>query len=335
MIVPKHVIISRTDSIGDVVLTLPLAGVLKSYFPNVKITFLAQKYTEAVVRCCAVIDNVICWDEIKEKNDVTTLFKKLNADTIIHVFPNKEIAAVAKRTLINYRIGTARRWYNLIYCNKLLNYTRKNSDLHEAQLNLKLLKPLGIEEFPSLSDLPNYYHIKSKEILSYPDAFKLIDSKKFNLILHPCSKGSAREWGFNNYNLLIDFLPEEKFNIFISGTAEDRKKYLGKINLQKANVYDISGQLNLNEFIAFIDQCDGLLAASTGPLHIAAMLGKHAIGIYAPMRPIHPGRWMPIGKKTKVFVLDKNCNDCKKSSICVCIQSIKAKEVALYLQSIC
>lgn len=334
MIIPKHIIISRTDSIGDVVLTLPMAGVIKSYFPHVKITFLAQKYTEPVVRCCLDIDDVICWDEIKKQNDVVTLFKKINADVIIHVFPNKEIASVAKKAKIKYRIATARRWYNLIYCNKLLNYTRKNSDLHEAQLNLKMLKPLGIEELPTFEELANFYHVKSKELLNYPDVFKLIENKKFNLILHPCSKGSAREWGYDNFNQLIELLPEEKFKIFISGTIEDKKKFYNKLNLNKSNVHDISGQLNLNEFIAFIDQCDGLIAASTGPLHIAAMLGKHAVGIYAPMRPIHPGRWAPIGKKIKVFVLDKTCNDCKKSQNCTCIKSIQAKEIAAYLHSI-
>lgn len=334
MIIPQHIIISRTDSIGDVVLTLPMAGVLKSYFPNVKITFLAQKYTESVVLCSSNVDDVLCWDEIKKENDVVTLFKNLNADVIIHVFPNKEIAEIAKKAKIKFRIATARRWYNIIYCNKLLNYTRKKSDLHEAQLNLKMLQPLGIEELPSMSELPNYYHVKSKELLNYPEVFKLIDTTKFNLIIHPCSKGSAREWGFNNFNRLIELLPEEKFSIFISGTSDDKKKFSDKLNTDKSNVYDISGLLNLNEFIAFIDQCDALLAASTGPLHIAAMLGKHALGIYAPMRPIHPGRWAPVGKNTKVFVADKKCNDCKKSFNCTCIKGIQSNEIAKYLNSI-
>lgn len=334
MIMPQHIIISRTDSIGDVVLTLPMAGILKSYFPDVKITFLAQKYTEPVIRCSSNVDDILCWDEIKKENDVVTFFKNLNADVIIHVFPNKEIAEIAKKAKVKYRVATGRRWYNLLYCNKLLYYTRKKSDLHEAQLNLKMLQPLGIEELPSMSELPNYYHVKSRELLNYPEVFKLIDTTKFNLILHPCSKGSAREWGFDNFNRLIELLPEEKFSIFISGTADDKKKFSGMLNINKSNVYDISGQLNLNEFIAFIDQCDALLAASTGPLHIAAMLGKHALGIYAPMRPIHPGRWAPIGTKTKVFVVDKNCNDCKKSLNCACIKAIQANEVATYLNSI-
>jgi heptosyltransferase-3 len=60
-------------------------------------------------------------------------------------------------------------------------------------------------------------------------------------------------------------------------------------------VINLTGKLSLQQFIAFINHCDVLIAASTGPLHIASALGKKAIGLFAPMRPIHPGRWKPIG----------------------------------------
>ncbi len=39
---PVNIIISRTDSIGDVVLTLPVAAVLKKYFPEIKIGFMGK-----------------------------------------------------------------------------------------------------------------------------------------------------------------------------------------------------------------------------------------------------------------------------------------------------
>lgn len=79
--------------------------------------------------------------------------------------------------------------------------------------------------------------------------------------------------------------------------------------------------------ISFIAQIDGVLAASTGPLHIAAALGKHAIGLYAPMRPIHPGRWAPLGKKATFLVKEKYCSKCRNSNRCECIESITAEEV--------
>ena len=70
-----------------------------------------------------------------------------------------------------------------------------------------------------------------------------------------------------------------------------------------------------------------MIAASTGPLHIAAALGKKAIGLFAPMRPIHPGRWKPIGKQANYLVLNIDCSDCRKTMNCHCIREIKTMEV--------
>ena len=60
---------------------------------------------------------------------------------------------------------------------------------------------------------------------------------------------------------------------------------------------------------------------------LAAATGIKAIGIFAPMRPIHPGRWKPIGKKADYVVLDKKCNDCKHGGLCNCILSITPNQV--------
>ena len=92
--------------------------------------------------------------------------------------------------------------------------------------------------------------------------------------------------------------------------------------------------MNLDQLIGFIDKSDGILAASTGPLHIAAALSKNALGIYAPMRPIFPTRWAPIGKNAHFFVLNKNCNACKKSAKCICIEEINPLDIAQKLNSL-
>ena len=60
---PRHFIISRKDSIGDVVLTFPMAYMLKKQYPDSKITLLGRTYTEDVARLCMYIDEVVCWDQ--------------------------------------------------------------------------------------------------------------------------------------------------------------------------------------------------------------------------------------------------------------------------------
>jgi ADP-heptose:LPS heptosyltransferase len=310
------VIISRTDSIGDVVLTLPMAGYIKKYFPKSKIIFLGRNYTRDVVALSEHVDEFISWDEIKELPQV---------DVILHVFPVKEIARAAKKSGIRLRVGTTNRLFHWGTCNKLVRLSRKNSDLHESQLNIQLLKFLNIPTDVKLEEIKNYYGFTRAENLS-EDWLQQLDRTKKNVILHPKSKGSAREWGLENFSELIASLPKDKFRIFISGTKEEGQLCRPLFESQK-EVIDLTGKMNLKQFISFINNADALVAASTGPLHIASALGKKAIGLFAPMRPIHPGRWSPVGKDAHAVVLNKDCNDCRKNKDCHCIRAIQSKQI--------
>ncbi len=310
------IIISRTDSIGDVVLTLPMAGYLKKHFPQCRIIFVGRNYTRDVVALSEHVDDFISWDETH------TLPK---AHAIVHVFPQKQIAQAAKKSKIGVRVGTTNRLFHWWTCNKLIRLSRKNSDLHEAKLNLKLLEFLDIPTDVKLEEIKDYYGFSKAQTLS-EEWMKLIDKTKTNVILHPKSKGSAREWGLDNFSELISSLPENDFKIFITGTKDEGEQ--AKLLLVKhKNVTDLTGKLSLKQFISFINNADALVAASTGPLHIASALGKKAIGLFAPMRPIHPGRWMPLGKDAHFAVLDKECSDCRKSKDCHCIREIKSKQI--------
>lgn len=312
------VIISRTDSIGDVVLSLPMAGYIKKHYPKCKVIFLGRNYTKDVVGLSQYVDEFASWDDVEAR-------KNLKADVIVHVFPVKEVAQQAKQNGIKLRVGTSNRIYHWIYCNKLIKLSRKNSPLHESQLNIKLLSFLNIPTDVNLADVKEYYGFTKAEPLA-EEWSSLIDKTKINVILHPKSKGSAREWGLENFSALIDALDKTKFKVFISGTKDEGQ--LVKPLLEKhKDVVDLTGKLNLKQFISFINHVDALVAASTGPLHIASALGKKAIGLFAPMRPIHPGRWMPVGEKANHLVLNKECSDCRKNNDCHCIREIKAKQV--------
>ncbi len=330
-----RIILSRTDSIGDVVLTLPMAGVLKKKFPDATLIFLGRDYTRPVIELSQFIDRFVSWDEVSaipDKGARLDVFSRLNADAIIHVFPVKEICIVAKQAGIPLRIATARRYFTWLTCNRLMHIPRRNSELHEAQLNLKMLRPLGITHEFQLDEIPPYYGISPTRNPNHKTTTpgpkdQNHENKIFTVILHPKSKGSAREWGLNNFSKLIGLLPEKKFKIFITGTAAEG--YLMEDFLKKhaPRVINMTGKLNLSELISLIGSSDALVAASTGPLHIAAAMGIRAIGLYAPMRPIFPRRWAPIGKNAGYLVLEKGCSDCRRTKDCHCIRSITPESV--------
>lgn len=331
----NRLIISRTDSIGDVVLTLPLAGLMKKLYPGVRIWFIGRTYTGPVISACEHVDTFINWDEISRQSseEKTEFFKEVQADAIVHVFPDRELAKIAYQCKIPFRIGTSHRFYHWLYCNKLVHVGRKRSPLHEAQLNARLCAPLGLKYTPSLDELTSLTGLTRPSELDSLYS-QLLDPQRFNVILHPKSKGSAREWGLDNFGELIRLLPRDRYKIFISGSSEDGLALKAQIKSWGNNVTDITGKMSLEQFIAFIYNADGLVAASTGPLHIAAALGKVAVGLFAPMRPIHPGRWSPLGMRAGYLVKEKQCRQCRHDKHCACIESITPSDVVLKLDQL-
>jgi len=311
-------------------LTLPMAAVLKKEFPGCKVMFLGKSYTADVISCCMNVDRFLDWDVIgrlSPEQQVTEI-KATRADVIIHAFPRAEIARLAIKAGIQLRIGASGRLFHWNTCNRIIWLSRRRSELHESQLNLKLLHGLISHTDFTLEEIPELYGFSSVQPLPL-EIKQLLEPDKFNLILHPRSKGSAREWGLENFNRLTELLPEDKFRIFITGTADEGRMVFGKDGISHSErVIDLTGKLQLGQFITFIQHADGLVAASTGPLHLAAALGKVAIGIYPPMRPIHPGRWAPLGIKASYFVKSGSCSKCRKGGSCECMLSIDPATVA-------
>ncbi|CAM2008079.1 glycosyltransferase family 9 protein [Acanthopleuribacter pedis] len=324
----KHVLLSRTDNLGDVMLTLPMAKALKSVHPHCRIWFLGKTYTRALVEACASVDGFVNWDDLRQQpaDEQRRFLRALDLDTVFHVFPNREVAKVMKAAGIRDRVGTSHRLWHWWTCNRLLFYSRKRSDHHEAQLNLMMLQRHGVpfyerDQIAALYDLADF--VPLPEHLA-----KLIDPNRFNLVLHPKSKGSARDWHATKFRALCETLPRERFNIFVTGTSAEGDAVRADFLSHCPWVHDVTGRMNLDELFAFLVAADGLVAASTGPLHMCAAAGRHALGLFAPMRPIHPGRWAPLGPKAEVLVADKDCNACRKQTSCPCIADLAVAQVA-------
>ena len=222
-------------------------------------------------------------------------------------------------------MATAHRWFNWLYCNYRVDFSRLRSRSHESQLNFKLLAPFGIYWDCYNTEMAAFYGL----VPSLHNQNGTLSHDYFNLIIHPKSKGSAREWHLDNFLELAKALPTDKFRIFVTGLKEEGEVMEEELPelFRLPHVTNMTGKLNLDELMSFVSQVDGLIACSTGVLHLAAALGKYSLGLYSPMKPIHPGRWMPIGKKANYLVIDKNCSDCKRRKECRCVNEITVAQV--------
>jgi len=365
----RRILIGRTDAIGDVVLTLPLAGLLRQQYPEAEIFFLGSHYTEDIVRACEHIDHFLNWTELLELSDAeaATRIRNCEIDLVLHVFPVRRVAKLCKKAGIGLRVGTRNRWYHWLTCNRLPQLSRRESGLHEAQLNIQLAVRAGVLAGAvgnDVAELTNYYGLNV--VPYWPSELSGLVAESVSagvaavrkkVILHVGSRLSARNWPVEHFVQLAKKVRDSGGMVFLTGTAAEGanfRDYFFSIDNSGATpdvtatsdvaatpdvtatpwLYDLTGKLSLQQLFGFIKNCDVLVAASTGPLHMAAAVGIRAIGVYPPIAPIHPARWAPIGKNAVALSrsdTDKSFLNCRRcvgdKSFCACMNEVTPERV--------
>ena len=93
----QRILIVRTDRIGDVILTLPMAEALKRRFPAVHIGMLIQRYTAEIVEASRAVDETLFYDDGKRPVPFFHLIASLrtgNFDAVFHTHPRFRLALV-------------------------------------------------------------------------------------------------------------------------------------------------------------------------------------------------------------------------------------------------
>ena len=319
-----HVLICRTDNIGDVVLTLPLAGFLKTRFPGIKVDFLVRTYAAPVVQLCQFVDHVYNLEAIC---DARQFFSSGNWDAVIFAWPESHLTKAARQAGIRYRVGHSQRLHHWILCNKLAHFSRSKPPLHEAQINFAFLRPLGISMTPSLAQIIPWYGLHAK-----PDAKLCVCTRPdaFQLILHTKSGGHGREWPLQHYlELAQSLMPQQDVVLCLTG-SEKEGEYLHQhipALLEQKNVVNLCGKLGLSELASLIACADGLIASGTGPLHIAAALGRPALGLFPSLKHMGIVRWGALGAHAQNLSTSTPCEMCTGVETCQCMQQIRPQQV--------
>ncbi|WP_229220037.1 glycosyltransferase family 9 protein [Rugamonas fusca] len=320
----NHILICRTDNIGDVVLSLPLAGYLKQRFPGVRVDLLCSAYAAPVARRCRHLDQVYALEQV---GDPAAFFAAHGADTVIFAMPNRRLAQAARRARVRNRVGTSHRLFHWIHCNRLAHFGRAHSALHEAQLNFALLRPLGVDEIPPLASLPPLYGLTAPQ---RDDVAALRAATPHAVILHPKSNGNGREWPLAHYTELARRLQARPdVRLWVTGSAAEGALLAAQAPalLALPNVDNLCGRYDLEGLCALIGASTGLVASGTGPLHMSAALGQPTLGLFPPRKPIDAARWGALGVRARSLTMAGECAGCRDAATCTCMHAITPAQV--------
>lgn len=338
MIEPRNVLIVRTDRIGDVVLSLPMADIIKKQYPECRVTFLVREYTKPLPENYAGIDEVIVLKENDGKIDFREnhrLIKSGNYDVCVTVNPKFATAFLLFLCRIKTRIGSGYRWYSFLF-NKRIFEHRKDARRHELEYNINLLKPLGIEYTATRKNI--HFNLKPAKEMRERVKNQLknsgINIEKGLVIVHPGSGGSAIDLPLSRFKEIIKGLSGKGYAICITGSLQE--KQLCESIRTSSEVINLAGKFDLPELMSLISLASVFVANSTGPIHIAAALGINVVGFYPKIRECSPERWGPYTEKAKVYQPEIDCENCTREQCgrLNCMSSINSDKVVSYIENI-
>ncbi len=324
--------ILRTDHIGDLVYTLPLAHVLKSH--QIETVLFCPPYTKEVALACSALNKVMDISELSKasgsENKIDYLIVPLVKDLITYQQTIKtlkqqgvSIISRAQKLLRSYPLSDHLLWIS------------NKQKFHEAQINLSLLAPI-------IGHINDALPLHKIETALTPDGSQiphLLETatwkeSQFNLLMHLGSHGSGKEWPLNRFHQVIEKLltDDPKIHIWLTGSEKEERHIKQALTdyLNHPQVHFTFGQFSLVQLMHVIARADGLVSNGTGPLHLAGALGTPCLGLFPATWRIGASRWRPLSNYANTLSATYCPQKC--SSTCQCIQQITVDQVVEMIQ---
>ena len=145
----KRILITRTDRVGDVLLSTPVIKALREDYPDSYIAMMVSPYAKDIVEANPYLDEVIIYDKgglhkswlrsIKLARNLKK--RKFDLGLILH--PANRVHLITFFAAIPKRIGYDRKLGFLL--SDKIKHTKQYGQKHELEYNCDLLSKLGIE----------------------------------------------------------------------------------------------------------------------------------------------------------------------------------------------
>lgn len=300
------ILVTRTDRIGDLVLSLPVFDFLAKRRPDWELHALVAPGCEALVESSGQVAGVRTWSDTWNEGRRDDLVAELRAegfDAALMLQYRRQLALLLRAAGIGRRFGPRSKPTSWVLLNKGMRQGRACSGRHEMDLNLELAARMAGFPRPEESSRPGSewrpriqlgegHRVFGKEWRAREAA-----GAATVVLVHPGSGGSALDWPGSAYREVAGELARKAgTKVFVTGSAADAAKVREVSAGIDARVGVLLERFTLGQFLGVLAAADLLIAPSTGPLHLAAALDTPTIGLFPPAPVMSPTRWGQIGR---------------------------------------
>lgn len=320
----KKILIIRRDNIGDLILSTPVIGALKTMYPQASIDFLVHTYTVEAIQACPQLDRVWvyekgkfaknAWDRFFVYLRTASLYLNLRrqAYDLVFLLGNGE----SPKNLNLLKIIAAKQSFafgDSKQSNSRITFIQSNKFLNSK---LEATQSAVVETYEILSGLQNVPPVgpllmspNSNEVARVANTHPQFFSEQHDepiINIHLSARRPSQRWGVDEYFSLIQKLSVYSIKFLITWSpgpqddprhpGDDKKSEILKEQLNQASM-DLSRILfyrttTLAELMAALSFADGAICPDGGAMHVNAGLGNPVVALFGDSDLI---RWRPWG----------------------------------------
>jgi heptosyltransferase I len=278
-------LISRLSSLGDVACSLPAAGILRTAFPESHIVWVVDPRFAGVVESCRFVDEVVAakpglapssWPGFESAYDAVLDLQGLLKSALA-------VARAKSRLRLGYHWQREGSWLfsrPVVPDPSSFHIADQYADVARAAVSELRGESVPDRAEFGLEPSPATLHSVREKLdgLGVGNRF---------VVLNAGAGWATKRWPAGYFAHVADGLAERGMPaVLIGGKAPaDREAADAVIQASQSQPKSLLGQTSVPELIALLSFCEAHVGGDTGSTHLAAGLGRPAIGLYSITRP--------------------------------------------------
>ena len=304
----RRIALIKPSALGDIVHALPVLTALRVRFPSARITWVVNSSFEPLLRRHPDLTDTLPfdrgvfrkapWHSARYALSFATELRNRQFDLVI------DLQGLFRSGLMCLASGAARRvGYTTAREGSRYAYTDKvpapnPRQMHAVDRNWIMAEALGV------GDLPKRFYVPVDPIEAESVKAELAGLPRPWLAVAVGAKWVTKRWLPNHFaELLRKAQAQFGGTSLLIGTNEDTTLSLEVMNALPGPSRDLTGKTSLPRLAAVLSLCDVMVGNDTGPLHLAAALGRPCVAPYTCTKVALHGPYtsMAGGIETKVL----------------------------------